>query len=83
MKKVFTIIVALMLSSIGLYAFEKVQLEKFQTLQINELKKGPSLKKAKLLTSTMRHPFPVRVCARLDFQLFNPGLGCSGYRKAA
>lgn len=48
MKKVFTIIVALMLSSIGLYAFEKVQLEKFQTLQINELKKGPSLKKAKL-----------------------------------
>ncbi len=56
MKKVFTIIVALMLSSIGLYAFEKVQLEKFQTLQINELKKGPSLKKAKLSFNQPKAP---------------------------
>ena len=56
MKKVFTVIVALMLSSIGLYAFEKVQLEKFQTLQINELKKGPSLKKAKLSFNQPKAP---------------------------
>ena len=36
-----------------------------------------------LLTSTMRHPFHIRVYARPDFQVFNLGLGYSEYRKAA
>ena len=36
-----------------------------------------------VLTSTMRHPFHARVCASLDFQVFNLGLGYSEYRKAA
>ena len=36
-----------------------------------------------VLTSTMRHPFHARVCANLDFQVFNLGLGYSEYRKAA
>ena len=36
-----------------------------------------------VLTSTMRHPFHARVCAGLDFQVFNLGLGNSEYRKAA
>ena len=35
------------------------------------------------LTSTMRHPFHIRVYARPDFQVFNLGLGYSEYRKAA
>ena len=38
---------------------------------------------ASLLTSTMRHPFHIRVYARPDFQVFNLGLGYSEYRKAA
>ena len=36
-----------------------------------------------VLTSPMRHPFLARVCACLDFQVFNLGLGYSEYRKAA
>ena len=36
-----------------------------------------------VLTSTMRHPFHIRVYARPDFQVFNLGLGYSEYRKAA
>ena len=36
-----------------------------------------------LLTSTMRHPFHIRVYARPDFQVFNLGLGYSEYRQAA
>ena len=35
------------------------------------------------LTSTMRHPFHVRVYARADFQVFNFGLEYSVYRKSA
>ena len=38
--------------------------------------------KIKHLTSTMRHPFHIRVYARPDFQVFNLGLGYSEYRKA-
>ena len=36
-----------------------------------------------VLTSTMRHPFYIRVYVRPDFQVFNLGLGYSEYRKAA
>ena len=36
-----------------------------------------------VLTSTMRHPFYIRVYVRHDFQVFNFGLGYSEYRKAA
>ena len=35
------------------------------------------------LTSTMRHPFHIRVYTRPDFQVFNLCLGRSEYRKAA
>ena len=39
--------------------------------------------KIKHLTSTMRHPFHIRVYVRPDFQVFNLGLGYSEYRKEA
>ena len=42
-----------------------------------------NVKDEELLTSTMRHPFHIRVYARPDFQVFNLGLGYSEYRKAA
>ena len=39
--------------------------------------------KIKHLTSTMRHPFHIRVYVRPDFLMFSSGLGYSEYRKAA
>lgn len=36
-----------------------------------------------VLTSTMRHPFHIRVYANPDFLIFSSGLGCSGCRKVA